>query len=143
MFIPTKCSPQARSFREGPQGFQPHALPGAARPSGCNGGERERERSRRLPRASPEPESLKHLPPACEVEGIMDGDGFNKLAELSGAPLPQSHRSHVRSFSTCAALGRARASGVLRCSEGSESMCEDVQACASRFFVFEPCGSSV
>ena len=27
----------------GPQGLEPHALPGAARPSGCNGRERERE----------------------------------------------------------------------------------------------------
>ena len=32
------------SFREGPQGLEPHALPGAARPSGCNGREREREK---------------------------------------------------------------------------------------------------
>ena len=34
------------SFREGPQGLEPHALPGAAGPSGCNGRERERERYR-------------------------------------------------------------------------------------------------
>ena len=31
------------SFREGPQGLEPHALPGAARPSGCNGRKRERK----------------------------------------------------------------------------------------------------
>ena len=34
------------SFREGPQGLEPHALPGAARPSGCNGRERESEREK-------------------------------------------------------------------------------------------------
>ena len=36
------------SFREGPQGLEPHALPGAAGPSGCNGREREREGEREI-----------------------------------------------------------------------------------------------
>ena len=74
------------SFREGPQRLEPHALPGAARPSGCNGRERERERSRYFKAAASQTVLLNHTAVMGTKTTATTAMGAGEGAAAAAAP---------------------------------------------------------